>query len=60
MYVEIRGWWCYFSIALQFNHTYCVHGESKVSYYVLVLQSFELVMQDSYPSHHSTKALYHL
>ena len=43
----------HFFITLQFNCIYsvCVGGGSKVCfYYILILQSFELTMQDSHPS----------
>ena len=35
-------------------------GEKVFIYYILVLQSFELSMQDSHPSLYSIKTLYHL
>ena len=48
---------CHFSIALMFNCIYCV-WRGKVLH--LVLQSFELTMQDSRPSLFSIKIFYHL
>ena len=51
---------CYFTIQLHLLSV-CVGGGSKVCfYYILILQSFELAMQDSHPSLYSTKTLYHL
>ena len=65
-----RGGWCrnggwHFFITLQFICIYCVcvcgGGGEGVSflYYILVLHSFELTVQDSHPSFHSIKT-YHL
>ena len=39
--------------------TVCV-GKKSFLYYILILQSFELNMQDSHPSLYSTKTLHHL
>ena len=51
---------CQFFISLQFNLIYCVCGGSEGShYYFFDLQSFEVSMQDSYPSLYYTKASYH-
>ena len=61
--VEMGGW--HFFITLQFICIYCVcvcvWGGEGVSflYYILVLHSFELTVQDSHPSFHSIKT-YHL
>ena len=64
--VEMGGW--HFFITLQFICIYCVcvcvgggAGGEGVSffYYILVLHSFELTVQDSHPSFHSIKT-YHL
>ena len=54
-----------FFVTLQFYHIYSMYGKSKVYfiglfYYFLVLQSFELAIQDSHPSHYITKTLCHL
>ena len=52
---------CHFLLTLQFNHTCYVCGKSKVSfitYYSLVIQSFELAMKGSHQSLYSTKTFY--
>ena len=54
---------CHFFITLQFNYMYCVCvsvGKISLLYYISVLQSFELIMQDSHPGLYSAKILYHL
>ena len=49
----------HFFITLQFNHIYCVCGESRV-YYFSDPQYFELAIQDSHPCLYCTKTWYHL
>ena len=45
---EKGGEGCHLFITLQFNHIYCVCGESKV-HFITDLQYFELAIQDSHP-----------
>ena len=56
--VKMRG--CHFFITLQFNHIYCVSGESKVPFIIFQIFSIELAMQDSHPCLSCTKTWYHL
>ena len=49
-----------FFITSQFNHIYYAWENCSFMYYFWVLQSFELVMQDSHPNVYSAEALYHL
>ena len=59
--VDVDKGGCHFFITLQFSCIYCVWGKKEsLLYYILILQSFELTMQDSHPSLYSTKTLYHL
>ena len=49
---------CHFFITLQFNHIYCMWGESKgskVAFIILAVQSFDLTMQDSDPTFYCSK-----
>ena len=63
-----RGGWCrnggegcHFFITLMFNCIYCVwQGKKSFLYYILILQSFELIMQDSHPNLFIIKIFYHL
>ena len=46
-------------ITLQFNHIYSDVGKVKFPVLLFLLPSFELAMQDFYPSLYNTKTLYH-
>ena len=56
--INLKWGGCNFFITLQFNHIYCVCGESKVLF--ITFRIFSPAMQDSHPSLYYTKTWYHL
>ena len=58
--VDVEMGWLPLFLLLYSSIAFTLCVEKGFLYYILILQSFELNMQDSHPSLYSTKTLYQL